>query len=75
VHLRGTGSGLIAAGSKAGGILGAVLGVAGLFDSFLWSALVIAVPMTLAGSMLWFGGIETRGRALETIQRAFGTPE
>lgn len=69
VHLRGTGSGLIAAGSKAGGILGAVLGVAGLFDSFLWSALVIAVPMTIAGTMLWRGGVETSGHELESIQQ------
>ncbi|HEX7370976.1 MAG TPA: MFS transporter [Rhodanobacteraceae bacterium] len=69
VHLRGTGSGLIAAGSKAGGILGAGLGVAGVFDSFLVSALVIAVPMIVAGWMLWRGGIETRGRELEAIQR------
>ncbi|MGH8145146.1 MAG: MFS transporter [Rhodanobacteraceae bacterium] len=68
VHLRGTGSGLIAAGSKAGGILGAVLGVAGLFNSFLWSALVIAVPMAVAGAMLWRGGVETSGHELEAIQ-------
>jgi putative MFS transporter len=68
VHLRGTGSGLIAAGSKAGGILGAVLGVAGVFDSFLVSALVIALPMAVAGVMLWRGGVETRGRELESIQ-------
>ncbi|HEX5953139.1 MAG TPA: MFS transporter, partial [Rhodanobacteraceae bacterium] len=69
VHLRGTGSGLIAAGSKAGGILGALLGVAGVFDSFLVSAVVIAVPMTVAGTMLWRGGVETRGRELESIQK------
>ncbi|MBS0381591.1 MAG: MFS transporter [Proteobacteria bacterium] len=71
VHLRGTGSGLIAAGSKAGGILGAMLGVAGLFDDFVWSALLIAVPMTVAGVMLWRGGIETSGHELEAIQRRF----
>jgi putative MFS transporter len=71
VHLRGTGSGLVAASSKAGGILGALLGVAGLFDSFLWSALVIAVPMTISGVMLWRGGVETSGHELEAIQRAF----
>jgi putative MFS transporter len=69
VHLRGTGSGLVAAGSKAGGILGALLGVAGVFDSFLVSAVVIAVPMTVAGVMLWRGGVETRGRELEAIQK------
>lgn len=70
VHLRGTGSGLIAAGSKAGGVLGALLGVAGLFDSFLWSAVVIAVPMTVSGVMLWRNGIETSGQELEAIQQA-----
>jgi putative MFS transporter len=75
VHLRGTGSGLVAAGSKAGGILGAVLGVAGVFDSFLVSALVIAAPMTIAGLMLWRSGVETRGVELESIQRVFGTLE
>lgn len=69
VHLRGTGSGLIAAGSKAGGILGAGLGVAGIFDSFVVSALVIAVPMLAAAVMLWRGGVETRGRPLESIQQ------
>jgi putative MFS transporter len=72
VHLRGTGSGLIAAGSKAGGILGALLGVAGVFDSFLVSALAIAVPMAAAGVMLWRGGVETRGRELESIQQTLG---
>lgn len=69
VHLRGTGAGLIAAGSKTGGILGAVAGVAGLFDSFLVSAVVIATPMLVAGVLLWRSGVETRGYELEAIQR------
>ena len=69
VHLRGTGSGLIAAGSKAGGILGAALGVLGVFDHFTLSAIVIAVPMAISGLMLARGGIETRGRTLEAIQQ------
>ena len=38
-HLRGTGSGLVAAGSKFGGILGALGGVFGLFSHFALSAL------------------------------------
>lgn len=70
VHLRGTGSGLIAASSKAGGILGAGLGVLGLFDHFALSALAIAMPMALAAIMLLRAGIETRGHALEAIQEA-----
>jgi len=68
VHLRGTGSGVIAASSKFGGILGAGLGVLGLFGNFVLSALVIALPMAVSGVMLWRSGIETRGHGLEDIQ-------
>lgn len=69
VHLRGTGSGVVAASSKFGGILGAGLGVAGLFGHFTLSALLIAAPMAVAALMLWRAGVETRGRSLEDIQR------
>jgi len=69
VHLRGTGSGLIAASSKAGGILGAGLGVLGLFGHFALSAALIALPMAAAGWLLARHGVETRGHALEAIQR------
>jgi putative MFS transporter len=68
VHLRGTGSGVIAAASKFGGILGAGLGVLGFFGNFMLSAIVIAVPMALSAVMLWRSGIETRGQGLEDIQ-------
>ncbi|MGH8182933.1 MAG: MFS transporter [Rhodanobacteraceae bacterium] len=74
VQLRGTGSGLIAAASKAGGILGAALGVAGVFDSFLVSALVIALPLAFAGALLWRGGVETSGRDLDVIQQNLRAP-
>ncbi len=70
VHLRGTGSGVIAASSKAGGILGAGFGVLGVFGHFALSALVIAVPTALAAALLLRGGVETRGRRLEDIQAA-----
>ena len=69
VHLRGSGSGLIAASSKFGGILGAGLGVLGLFAHFALSALLIALPMAAAGWLLARHGVETRGHALEAIQR------
>lgn len=69
VHLRATGSGLIAAGSKMGGILGAGLGVAGLFGNVSLAALVIAVPMAAGAILLARSGIDTRGRRLEDIQR------
>lgn len=70
VHLRGTGSGVIAASSKAGGILGAGLGVLGFFSHFTLSALLIALPMAVSAVMLWRSGIETRGHRLEEIQAA-----
>lgn len=69
VHLRATGSGVIAASSKLGGIVGAGLGVAGLFADVSLSALVIAVPMLGAAVLLARKGIDTRGRRLEDIQR------
>jgi putative MFS transporter len=68
VQLRGTGSGVIAASSKFGGILGAAIGVAGLFEHFQLSALLIALPMAASAVMLLRSGIETRGRGLEDIQ-------
>ncbi len=70
VQLRGTGSGVIAASSKLGGIIGAGLGVAGFFEHFVASALLIAVPMAISGLMLFRDGIETRGVKLEDIQTA-----
>lgn len=70
VQLRSTGAGLIAGSSKFGGILAAVLAVFGLFEHFMLSALLIALPMALAGWMLARRGIETRGHGLEAIQRA-----
>ena len=65
---RATGSGVIAASSKAGGILGAAGGVLGLFGNLGLSALLIAVPLVLSAAMLLRCGIETRGRRLEQIQ-------
>ncbi|QDH71656.1 MFS transporter [Lysobacter alkalisoli] len=71
VRLRGTGSGVVAASSKAGGIIGALLGVAGFFGLFALSALLVAVPMAVSGVMLLRAGVETRGRRLEEIEAAF----
>lgn len=72
VHLRATGSGVIAAGSKLGGILGAGFGVVGLFGNVALAALVIAVPMAIAALLLARNGIDTRGRRLEEIQGLLG---
>ena len=71
VHLRGTGSGVIAASSKFGGILGAGLGVLGFFEHVALAAALIAVPMIGAGWLLLRTGVETRGLGLEQIQDAF----
>jgi putative MFS transporter len=68
VHLRSTGSGLIAGCSKFGGILGAALGVANVLEHFALSAILIAIPMAASGWMLARSGIETRGHGLEAIQ-------
>jgi len=68
LRLRGTGSGVVAASSKFGGIVGAGIGVFGFFDHFVLSALLIAMPMALAAVMLWRSGVETRGFGLEEIQ-------
>ncbi len=68
VHYRGTGAGLIAASSKFGGIVGAGLGVAGFFEHFALSAVLIAAPLALSGAMLLSRGIDTRGHRLEDIQ-------
>lgn len=74
VHLRGTGAGVVAAATKFGGILGAGLGVLGLFGELAWSALLIAVPMAVSAVMLARCGIETRGQRLEAIQDALAEP-
>lgn len=73
VHLRATGSGLIAAGSKAGGILGAGAAALGLFGNLGMSALAIAVPLIASAIMLARSGVETRGRDLEWIQAEIGS--
>ncbi len=70
VQLRGTGSGVVAAASKFGGILGAGLGVLGFFSHIALSACVLAVIVLVSAWLLRRNGIETRGQALEAIQVA-----
>lgn len=67
---RATGSGIVAASSKAGGILGAAGGVLGVFGNLGLSALLISLPLVLAAGLLLKSGIETRGRRLEQIQES-----
>jgi len=70
VRLRATGSGVIAASSKFGGILGAGFGVLGLLGDLAISAILIAVPLVFSAVMLMRCGVDTRGKLLEDIQRA-----
>ncbi|MCI0667799.1 MAG: MFS transporter [Methylococcaceae bacterium] len=67
--LRGTGSGIAAAASKAGGMVGPPAMGLLLANSagFAIPALAVAAPIALAASLLVFTGIETRGRGLECL--------
>lgn len=70
VHLRGTGSGVVAASSKGGGIFGALLGVFGFFNDMVISALFIAATLFAAAVLLLHHGIDTRGLRLEDVHAA-----
>ncbi|WP_348728797.1 MFS transporter [Rheinheimera texasensis] len=70
VHLRASGSGLVAASSKFGGILGAGFGVLGWFSHIGGSALAIGLALLVAALVLQRKGIETRGKALEDMHQA-----
>lgn len=65
--LRGAGSGLAAASSKLGGLVGPPLIGSILGASLLLPALVTAVPITVAALALAFIGVETRSRTLEHL--------
>lgn len=73
VQHRGSGAGLIAASSKFGGILGAMLGVTGIFAKLGLSALMIAITLIICAMLLIKYGVDTRGRRLEDIQAQFRT--
>jgi putative MFS transporter len=69
-RLRGTGSGLSAASSKLGGLMGgigSVTGLIGISSGMLGPAVLVSIPMVLAGLIIAARGIETRGRRLEEI--------
>jgi putative MFS transporter len=72
VQVRGTGSGVIAGSSKAGGIAAAGLGVTGFYAVLATSAIGVAIPLAAAAIVLAIKGIETRGRSLEDIHAGAG---
>jgi len=66
--LRGAGSGLAAAASKLGGLIGPpVVGTLLVGSGLALSALVTAIPITVAGLAVAVLGVETRSRALEHL--------
>lgn len=67
LQVRTTGTGLVAASSKLGGIAGAAVGLAALAPSLVVSALAVMVPVAFSALVLSRKGIETRGRGLEEI--------
>jgi putative MFS transporter len=75
-EMRGTGSGIAAASSKLGGMVGPP--VMGLLLSSSASiavpALAVAVPVAVAAVTLALFGIETRGRRLEQLSGAKSPP-
>lgn len=66
--LRGAGSGLAAAASKLGGLVGPpVVGTLLVGSGVALSALVTAIPITVAGLAVAVLGVETRSRSLEHL--------
>jgi putative MFS transporter len=71
-RIRGLGTGMAAACSKAGGIFGppALAGLLVLVPGARLVGIVAALPMAIATIAIARQGVETRGRALEEIQPA-----
>jgi MFS transporter, putative metabolite:H+ symporter len=72
--LRGRGTGLVAAATKLGGLLGplvvaAILILGGGPTATAW---LVALPLCVAAVILWRRGIETRERSLAEIQATIG---
>lgn len=69
---RGTGTGLVAAAGKLGGLLGPqVVAVALILGGgAIAAAWLVAVPLSAAGVVMWRAAVETRQRSLSEIQAA-----
>ena len=67
--LRGVGSGVVAAASKSGGLVGPGLvgGLLTISSALVVPALVIAAPLFAAGSLMALRARETRGKRLEEL--------
>jgi putative MFS transporter len=67
LSVRATGSGLVAASSKLGGIIGAWLPA--IIKGIVATAATAAIPIAAAAAILVFKAIETRGARLEDIAK------
>ncbi len=69
LYIRGRGTGLVAANSKAGGILAQVVTMLALVPPLATAGLLLAGPVTLAAIIVARTGAETRNRNLEDLDK------
>jgi putative MFS transporter len=65
--IRGRGTGLVAGSSKLGGIAAQLVSMGAVVPELATAALVLALPVALAASLVGRYGSETRGRRLEEL--------
>lgn len=68
LQVRATGTGLAAAGSKIGGVIGVILGLPILAPGLVAGSFVAAIPLVVAAIGLAVTGIETKGYRLEELK-------
>ena len=75
-RLRGTGSGIAAGSSKAGGIIAPPIAawIIGAAPGFATLGTVLAVPVALSALVLMVTGVETRDRGLEELTSTHPVP-
>ncbi|MBV9859546.1 MAG: MFS transporter [Alphaproteobacteria bacterium] len=69
--LRGRGTGWVAGCSKVGGVAAQLASMCAMVPALGAAALVLAVPILAAGTMVGRFGPETRGRILDRADRSF----
>lgn len=69
LYIRGRGTGLVAASSKAGGIAAQVVTMLALVPPLATAGLILAGPVTVAAVLVSLIGAETRNRDLEELDK------
>jgi putative MFS transporter len=67
-RVRGTGVGLVAGGSKLGGVAAQILGMMGMIPAVASAAMVLAFPVLISAALLGRYGVETRARVLDELR-------